>query len=544
MWAEANGVFILPAWEQSVPEKPTITNNSGVNFLTNQTSLVLTGAAGINTETIWISKNSGTFEMLSNYLADSSTWSNSVPIEEGINTFSVLARSKDDVDSNTDTINIFGDTTAPQPQSNPTGGNYNDSLSVTLSLSEPGDIHYTINNSELQENSPVYEQPLEIKQDTVLKFQGTDLAGNKSGVQTEIYFLPPQASIINMPTESVLEGEEVNFQGEGSDGEGEIVEYRWESDRRGLLSNQSQFNMRFTSLGEQNISFSVKDNEGVWSTLQTKKITVKPISGHSPFKAGDLEGFGLWYDWDWHKGRFEVWSSAKKDGPEKLYKVIVSSNLPLAHLQLLGLERGEGADLVAENKIEFSGQTDAGADGILFYAPAGAILNLEFYLDGQLANREKIRAGAEEVNPQKGQFSIQKGKVEKITLDGPPAVEPDYQGYWLWKDEKWHLRTQGPKDRWQLYSGILSTNFNFQNITPFDFELGKEIYKSGYSDSIIYFQFRSQGDLDGLDFTLPEDATLSLMLFEGYAPDTHPVIPSLIKIGPQGLSPLFVPFSL
>lgn len=88
-----------------------------------------------------------------------------------------------------DGINI--DWTAPSVAATPPGGTYTGAQTVALTAPEPAIIYYTTDGSEPGEGSPVYEGPLNIAADTILKFFAVDRAGNRSQVYTENYTILP-----------------------------------------------------------------------------------------------------------------------------------------------------------------------------------------------------------------------------------------------------------------------------------------------------------------------------------------------------------------
>jgi len=85
---------------------------------------------------------------------------------------------------------------------------------------------------------------------------------------------PPNATIVSIAPATAMPGWNVTFNGSGSDGDGEIVEYRWFSSRDGLLSNQSAFNSSTLTTGYHTVSFKVRDNDGVWSEPVTREIAI------------------------------------------------------------------------------------------------------------------------------------------------------------------------------------------------------------------------------------------------------------------------------
>jgi hypothetical protein len=75
----------------------------------------------------------------------------------------------------------------------------------------------------------------------------------------------PIATIqIISPDDYLSSGEQVTFSGSGSGGS-LIIEYRWASDIDGVLSTQNSFTIDILTIGTHNISFSVKNSDGLWS---------------------------------------------------------------------------------------------------------------------------------------------------------------------------------------------------------------------------------------------------------------------------------------
>ena len=89
------------------------------------------------------------------------------------------------------------DTISPTANNNPSGGLYNTSKIVTLSMSEPGTIYYTLDGTIPTSASSAYTTPFAITSNTTLKYIAVDLAGNKSPVYSDVYTIdtiPPTAS--------------------------------------------------------------------------------------------------------------------------------------------------------------------------------------------------------------------------------------------------------------------------------------------------------------------------------------------------------------
>ena len=80
--------------------------------------------------------------------------------------------------------------TVSTPTFNPPGGVYNDSIDVVISCNLPGAvIHYTMDGSNPDENSPVFSIPIHLAQDTliVIKAKAYKTDWNPSEIASAIY---------------------------------------------------------------------------------------------------------------------------------------------------------------------------------------------------------------------------------------------------------------------------------------------------------------------------------------------------------------------
>jgi len=66
----------------------------------------------------------------------------------------------------------------------------------------------------------------------------------------------------------------VSFSGHGTDVEGDILAYDWDSSIDGQLSDQASFSTSSLSIGEHIIYFKVQDEEGEWSEADTDTLTI------------------------------------------------------------------------------------------------------------------------------------------------------------------------------------------------------------------------------------------------------------------------------
>ncbi len=87
---------------------------------------------------------------------------------------------------------------------------------------------------------------------------------------------PPKAYIDAASPSEVVAGSEVTFAGHGTDADGEIVAYRWRSDKDGELSSKKSFETSSLSVGEHMVFFKVQDNNDAWSAEVRSGVTVLP----------------------------------------------------------------------------------------------------------------------------------------------------------------------------------------------------------------------------------------------------------------------------
>jgi len=163
---------------------PVILTNNGQNFSTNNRNLTLNGTAEtffnrvfVNGSTNGVSYNQSTGE-----------WSYSTTLAESTNTFTVTAKTIEDVESDPTTITIIFDTQAPNVAADIGTGTYYQNQQVSLFSDDPTvKIYYTLDGAEPTPDSSLYIEPLNINADTTLKYFAVDPAGNRSETKTEVY---------------------------------------------------------------------------------------------------------------------------------------------------------------------------------------------------------------------------------------------------------------------------------------------------------------------------------------------------------------------
>lgn len=96
---------------------------------------------------------------------------------------------------------------------------------------------------------------------------------------------PPVASIVSITPAYPSVGENVSFQGQGTDQDGTVLAFRWTSNVSGELSTQATFSMAFKQPGIHNISFKVQDEDGDWSAAVSRDLTILKALPPPPNKA-------------------------------------------------------------------------------------------------------------------------------------------------------------------------------------------------------------------------------------------------------------------
>jgi len=90
--------------------------------------------------------------------------------------------------------------------------------------------------------------------------------------------IPPTAYIDSIDPNPAQQGETVTFNGHGTDPDGEVWFYRWESDIDGVLSNLKSFNKSDLSVGIHIISFKVFDAAANPSDVVSESLNITPVT--------------------------------------------------------------------------------------------------------------------------------------------------------------------------------------------------------------------------------------------------------------------------
>jgi subtilisin family serine protease len=126
---------------------------------------------------------------------------------------------------------------------------------------------------------------------SAMAYDGEDNSSEyRISVRLDNLNIQPSATIVSISPNPANEGEEVSFSGHGTDSDGYIVQYEWKSNIQGYLNSSDTFSSSSLDVGIHQISFRVKDNDGVWSqkmymNLRINQIPIAFIDSISPSPA-------------------------------------------------------------------------------------------------------------------------------------------------------------------------------------------------------------------------------------------------------------------
>ena len=88
----------------------------------------------------------------------------------------------------------------------------------------------------------------------------------------------PTANIVSIIPNPSLQGDEVTLTGSGTDPDGTIEAYSWESTFDGILEGAAEIKTKTLSVGTHTIIFKVQDDDGVWSEAVSRDVVVNANS--------------------------------------------------------------------------------------------------------------------------------------------------------------------------------------------------------------------------------------------------------------------------
>ncbi|MCK9275823.1 MAG: hypothetical protein M0P57_12115, partial [Syntrophales bacterium] len=86
--------------------------------------------------------------------------------------------------------------------------------------------------------------------------------------------LPPAARIVSITPNPAEPGQTIFFEGEGTDSDGTVRAYLWESNIDGVLGESASFSTDILSEGVHTITLEVRDNGNAWSAPATETLTI------------------------------------------------------------------------------------------------------------------------------------------------------------------------------------------------------------------------------------------------------------------------------
>ena len=221
------------------------------------------------------------------------------------------------------------------------------------------------------------------------------------------------------------------------------------------------------------------------------------------------------------------------------YNGVLTSSLGFTSVQEYSYEANDVLE-AGGAVISFSGYAGQGEDGIDFYAPAGAQISFDLFMDDS-HQPNFVHVGQSGACSASIPFSfLTAGGVEDIAPAGCPSYTPAQDaGYFLWQDAgdgQWHLRWSGDSIRTYYYNGVLTSSLSFTSVQEYSYEANDVLEAGG---AVINFSgYAGQGE-DGIDFYAPSGAQISFDLFMDDMRNTGNV-----QIGLDNLSPSILPFSL
>jgi len=268
-------------------------------------------------------------------------------------------------------------------------------------------------------------------------------------------------------------------------------------------------------------------------------------AGSVDYQAGVDYGFFIWQDQDdgeWHLR----WSG---DGSHAdIFSGTVSATGDFSTIREFSFEGKDALTQIDSTSMSFSAVARSSDDGIDFFLPDGLEVTFDLYINGESATG-LIKIGAVDGVSQSGNITLTSnpaigsltGGQQNLATVGPPFnyVPKQDVGYVLWQDSddgEWHLRWAGSSSKSIRFEGVITSDMEISNIRPFKFESSDELL---IQSTELRFNATALGWEDGIDFFVPEGAQVSFsLLTDGSS------LPDMIRIGPAGVSPVEIPFTL
>jgi hypothetical protein len=123
--------------------------------------------------------------------------------------------------------------------------------------------------------------------------------------------------------------------------------------------------------------------------------------------------------------------------------------------------------------------------------------------------------------------------------DGQPTIDQNSPtGYFLWREDGFHLRTHGPGAE-HAFDAVLKTNGVFENVAAVRVEADDRVeLRDGGHELVIHFH--TFDSTDGVNFTIRDGERLRLSL----KLDDQPISTDAIFVGVHGRHPERDPFAI
>ncbi len=164
------------------------------------------------------------------------------------------------------------DEVAPVTSATPKGGTYNQPIQVELITNEEADTYYTIDGSDPTFQSALYTGPIQITENTSLKFFSQDLSDNKESIKQEVYVITEDApgdhiTLTSLPEEDGFSGQlTADGKGNGDIKVGDKGMYNIDT-YRGILSFDTRSLGQMT-VGSATLRLYTKSLTGMISSIK------------------------------------------------------------------------------------------------------------------------------------------------------------------------------------------------------------------------------------------------------------------------------------
>lgn len=149
------------------------------------------------------------------------------------------------------------------PTASPAGGVYAGQQSVMLTSNDANDrLYYTVDGSNPTAISQRYETPIEVAQDTTLRFVAVDTVGNVSAVQRADYLIDAIAPTVTVTPDPSTYNQPVDMVLQASDNSGEPAVIYFTTDGTTATPSSTVYSQPVTISDTTNVSYMAVDSVG------------------------------------------------------------------------------------------------------------------------------------------------------------------------------------------------------------------------------------------------------------------------------------------